>query len=192
MYWGSIDSKKGNVCRPEAGIFSLDRGCSTRWCRVHGAAPCAMMSDLGLCVTLTDSSRTTLQGVLVCRRLKVAQFDYGKKCTDIAKMTEGLSGREIAKLGVAWQVRKAPCSGSVGPPGPPNTFICVVFCTEGHTWFVDEFPVFAAMIAKFTTPIGEVRLPHQLIGLDSPHQLAVKFPNTEKRKIRGRTTYSLW
>ncbi|KAJ8320477.1 hypothetical protein KUTeg_002064 [Tegillarca granosa] len=36
-------------------------------------------------------------------RLKVAEFDYSKKCSDIAKITEGLSGREIAKLGVAWQ-----------------------------------------------------------------------------------------
>jgi len=34
----------------------------------------------------------------------VAQFDYGVKCTEIAKCTQGLSGREIAKLGVAWQV----------------------------------------------------------------------------------------
>lgn len=37
------------------------------------------------------------------RRLKIAQFDYSKLCSDIAKVTEGLSGREIAKLGVAWQ-----------------------------------------------------------------------------------------
>ncbi|KAL1428517.1 hypothetical protein MTO96_002885 [Rhipicephalus appendiculatus] len=37
------------------------------------------------------------------RRLKVAQFDYGKLCSDIARITEGLSGREIAKLGVTWQ-----------------------------------------------------------------------------------------
>ncbi|GLH05800.1 ATPase family AAA domain-containing protein 3 [Gryllus bimaculatus] len=37
------------------------------------------------------------------RRLKVAQFDYSKLCSDIASMTEGMSGREIAKLGVAWQ-----------------------------------------------------------------------------------------
>lgn len=36
-------------------------------------------------------------------RLKVAEFDYSKKCSDIAIRTEGLSGREIAKLGVAWQ-----------------------------------------------------------------------------------------
>ncbi|GAB1600476.1 ATPase family AAA domain-containing protein 3-like [Argonauta hians] len=37
------------------------------------------------------------------RRLKVAQFDYGAKCSEIAKRIEGLSGREISKLGVAWQ-----------------------------------------------------------------------------------------
>uniref|UniRef100_T1ISF4 AAA+ ATPase domain-containing protein n=1 Tax=Strigamia maritima TaxID=126957 RepID=T1ISF4_STRMM len=37
------------------------------------------------------------------RRLKVSQFDYGKLCSDIAAQTSGLSGREIAKLGVAWQ-----------------------------------------------------------------------------------------
>lgn len=36
-------------------------------------------------------------------RLKVAEFDYDKKCTEIAKRTAGLSGREISKLGVAWQ-----------------------------------------------------------------------------------------
>jgi ATPase family AAA domain-containing protein 3A/B len=38
------------------------------------------------------------------RRLKVAEFDYGIKCSDIAAKTDGLSGREISKLGVAWQV----------------------------------------------------------------------------------------
>uniref|UniRef100_A0AAX7TF36 AAA+ ATPase domain-containing protein n=1 Tax=Astatotilapia calliptera TaxID=8154 RepID=A0AAX7TF36_ASTCA len=37
------------------------------------------------------------------QRLKLAQFDYGKKCSEIAKRTEGMSGREISKLGVAWQ-----------------------------------------------------------------------------------------
>ncbi|XP_015231544.1 PREDICTED: ATPase family AAA domain-containing protein 3A [Cyprinodon variegatus] len=37
------------------------------------------------------------------QRLKLAQFDYGKKCSEIAKKTEGMSGREISKLGVAWQ-----------------------------------------------------------------------------------------
>lgn len=37
------------------------------------------------------------------RRLKVAQFDYSKLCSEIARLTDGLSGREIAKLGVAWQ-----------------------------------------------------------------------------------------
>ncbi|XP_019643066.1 PREDICTED: ATPase family AAA domain-containing protein 3-like [Branchiostoma belcheri] len=37
------------------------------------------------------------------RRIKVADFDYGAKCSEIARTVEGLSGREIAKLGVAWQ-----------------------------------------------------------------------------------------
>ncbi|KAL4221828.1 ATPase AAA domain-containing protein 3-A [Mactra antiquata] len=36
-------------------------------------------------------------------RLKVAEFDYDKKCTEIANRIDGLSGREISKLGVAWQ-----------------------------------------------------------------------------------------
>lgn len=35
--------------------------------------------------------------------MKLAQFDYGKKCSEIAKLTDGMSGREISKLGVAWQ-----------------------------------------------------------------------------------------
>lgn len=37
------------------------------------------------------------------QRLKLAQFDYSKKCSDIAKIVEGMSGREISKLAVAWQ-----------------------------------------------------------------------------------------
>ncbi|KAL6120025.1 atad3a [Pungitius sinensis] len=37
------------------------------------------------------------------QRLKLAQFDYGQKCSDIARRAEGMSGREISKLGVAWQ-----------------------------------------------------------------------------------------
>uniref|UniRef100_A0AAA9S3D5 ATPase family, AAA domain containing 3A n=1 Tax=Bos taurus TaxID=9913 RepID=A0AAA9S3D5_BOVIN len=36
-------------------------------------------------------------------RLKLAQFDYGKKCSEIAQLTEGMSGREISQLAVAWQ-----------------------------------------------------------------------------------------
>eukprot|EP00112_Aurelia_sp_Birch-Aquarium-sp1_P013314 Seg282.9 transcript_id=Seg282.9/GoldUCD/mRNA.D3Y31 product="ATPase family AAA domain-containing protein 3-A" protein_id=Seg282.9/GoldUCD/D3Y31 len=36
-------------------------------------------------------------------RIKVADFDFNDKCKQIAKDTEGLSGREIAKLGIAWQ-----------------------------------------------------------------------------------------
>ncbi|XP_076277930.1 ATPase family AAA domain containing bor [Lasioglossum baleicum] len=37
------------------------------------------------------------------KRLKVAQFDYSALCSRLAEMTEGMSGREMAKLGVAWQ-----------------------------------------------------------------------------------------
>ncbi|XP_017886902.1 ATPase family AAA domain-containing protein 3 isoform X1 [Ceratina calcarata] len=37
------------------------------------------------------------------KRLKVAQFDYSALCSKIAELTEGMSGRELAKLGVAWQ-----------------------------------------------------------------------------------------
>uniref|UniRef100_A0A7N5ZRH1 AAA+ ATPase domain-containing protein n=1 Tax=Anabas testudineus TaxID=64144 RepID=A0A7N5ZRH1_ANATE len=37
------------------------------------------------------------------QRMKLAQFDYSKKCSEIAKRTGGMSGREISKLGVAWQ-----------------------------------------------------------------------------------------
>ncbi|XP_013393991.1 ATPase family AAA domain-containing protein 3-A [Lingula anatina] len=37
------------------------------------------------------------------KRLKVDQFDYTAKCSEIARITDGLSGREISKLGVAWQ-----------------------------------------------------------------------------------------
>jgi ATPase family AAA domain-containing protein 3A/B len=35
--------------------------------------------------------------------LKVDNFDYGALCSQMARMTKGMSGREIAKLGVAWQ-----------------------------------------------------------------------------------------
>lgn len=41
--------------------------------------------------------------ILCFRRLKVDKFDYGALCSQMAGMTEGMSGREIAKLGVAWQ-----------------------------------------------------------------------------------------
>ncbi|CAH1183304.1 unnamed protein product [Phaedon cochleariae] len=37
------------------------------------------------------------------RRLKVDNFDYSALCSKMAGMTEGMSGREIAKLGVSWQ-----------------------------------------------------------------------------------------
>jgi len=37
------------------------------------------------------------------RKLKIEEMDYGELCTEVAKAAEGMSGREIAKLGVAWQ-----------------------------------------------------------------------------------------
>ncbi|XP_023070870.2 ATPase family AAA domain-containing protein 3A [Piliocolobus tephrosceles] len=37
------------------------------------------------------------------QRLKLAQFDYGRKCSEIARLTDGMSGREIAQLAVSWQ-----------------------------------------------------------------------------------------
>ncbi|XP_014256867.1 ATPase family AAA domain-containing protein 3 [Cimex lectularius] len=37
------------------------------------------------------------------KRLKVEHFDFGTFCSEMATLTEGMSGREIAKLGVAWQ-----------------------------------------------------------------------------------------
>lgn len=39
----------------------------------------------------------------VCRRFNVDQFDYGAVCSQMAKKCAGMSGREISKLGVAWQ-----------------------------------------------------------------------------------------
>ncbi|XP_016381840.1 ATPase family AAA domain-containing protein 3-A-like [Sinocyclocheilus rhinocerous] len=57
-----------------------------------------------VCVSVCVCARVC---VCVCvrarRRLKLAQFDYGLKCSEIAKHVEGMSGREISKLAVAWQ-----------------------------------------------------------------------------------------
>ncbi|XP_078486551.1 ATPase family AAA domain-containing protein 3-like isoform X2 [Ciona intestinalis] len=37
------------------------------------------------------------------QRLKLGDFDFSTKCSEIADKTEGMSGREISKLAVAWQ-----------------------------------------------------------------------------------------
>ncbi|VDN50642.1 unnamed protein product [Dracunculus medinensis] len=37
------------------------------------------------------------------QRLKLVDFDWVKKCAEIAKKTEGLSGRELSKLVLGWQ-----------------------------------------------------------------------------------------
>lgn len=49
-------------------------------------------------------------GTPLTRRLKLAQFDYGRKCSEIAQLTEGMSGREISQLAVAWQVSRGCAS----------------------------------------------------------------------------------
>lgn len=56
------------------------------------------------------------------RRLKLAQFDYGKKCSEIAQLTEGMSGREISQLAVAWQVsRDVPCRAEPSQARDPQS-----------------------------------------------------------------------
>ena len=55
--------------------------------------------------------------VLYISRMKVAEFDYVAKCDEIAHTTEGLSGREISKLGVAWQVSKYCSTVLIGSLG---------------------------------------------------------------------------
>nr|XP_054405663.1 ATPase family AAA domain-containing protein 3C [Pongo abelii] len=37
------------------------------------------------------------------QRLKLAQFDFGRKCSEVAQLTEGMSGWKIAQLAVSWQ-----------------------------------------------------------------------------------------
>jgi hypothetical protein len=37
------------------------------------------------------------------RKLKLEDMDFSQLCSDIAAATDGMSGREIAKLSVAWQ-----------------------------------------------------------------------------------------
>ncbi|XP_037953384.1 ATPase family AAA domain-containing protein 3A homolog [Teleopsis dalmanni] len=37
------------------------------------------------------------------KRFKLEQFDYGSVCSKMADICNGMSGREISKLGVAWQ-----------------------------------------------------------------------------------------
>lgn len=40
---------------------------------------------------------------LFSRRFKVDEFDYSAVCSKMAKICEGMSGREISKMGVSWQ-----------------------------------------------------------------------------------------
>lgn len=47
------------------------------------------------------------------RRIKIANFDFSAKCTEIAARLDGLSGREISKLGAAWQAAAYASSDGV-------------------------------------------------------------------------------
>lgn len=38
------------------------------------------------------------------QRLKLADFDWVAKCHEIAEKTDGMSGRELSKLVLGWQV----------------------------------------------------------------------------------------
>ena len=39
------------------------------------------------------------------QRIRLAEnIDYAAKCTEVAARTEGLSGRELSKIAIAWQV----------------------------------------------------------------------------------------
>lgn len=46
-------------------------------------------------------------------RMKIANFDFSKKCQQIAEVTEGLSGREISKIAIAWQVSFEEIAGEM-------------------------------------------------------------------------------
>ena len=45
--------------------------------------------------------------------MKIANFDFSKKCQQIAEVTEGLSGREISKIAIAWQVSFEETAGEM-------------------------------------------------------------------------------
>jgi len=47
------------------------------------------------------------------RRIKIDNFDFGAKCSEIAARLDGLSGREISKLGAAWQAAAYASSDGV-------------------------------------------------------------------------------
>lgn len=82
--------------RPGVPRTARDSGVrGVAWMPTSPALPCAALA--GWAPPGTSSSR----------RLKLAQFDYSRKCSEIAQLTEGMSGREIAQLAVAWQVSRA-------------------------------------------------------------------------------------
>lgn len=81
---------------------------------------CGLPASLPACATWSSSGR----------RLKLAEFDYGKKCSEVAQLTEGMSGREIAQLAVAWQVSLRPgpvwITGFAQKASPGAKQVCVL------------------------------------------------------------------
>lgn len=79
--------------------------------------------------------------------MKLAQFDYGKKCSEIARLTEGMSGREISQLAVAWQVSRALITGLPGSCSLSGRLECLSF---GVSEFesLSKFPYVLAVILE--------------------------------------------
>ena len=59
------------------------------------------------------------------RKLKLEDMDFSALCSEIAAKTTGMSGREIAKLSVAWQA-----AGYASESGTARDF-----CSNGYTYF---------------------------------------------------------
>ena len=67
-------------------------------------------------------------------------MDYGQKCSDIAKKAEGLSGREISKLGVAWQVSAdVMVITNIRMAAPSHSMVCYTLgmCICSRRWCVN-------------------------------------------------------
>ena len=47
--------------------------------------------------------QAAVEGTSKGRKLKLEDMDFSALCSEIAAKTEGMSGRELAKLSVAWQ-----------------------------------------------------------------------------------------
>lgn len=130
------------------------------------------------------------------QRMKLAQFDYGQKCSEIAKLTDGMSGREISKLGVAWQA--AAYSSEDGVLTEAMIDARVVEAAKQHlqkmSWLHEEgtenakgksSPTSQAGAADLASKIGFALLPHD----DLPEAKEVIAPVLESSKgVEGQGT----